>query len=91
MTIPLKNTIHDKITSAGSITDIDLYKTLTKGGVIIDQDRYNKLLLDLEIMGLIKVAWITKEERRIEIVEKIKDPDKIFEKDYEASFPGFEK
>ena len=54
--------------------------------------------MDLEILGLIKVAWITKDERRIEVVvekEEVDEVDKqnkeMMEKDYEASFPGFEK
>ncbi|MCY4489875.1 MAG: hypothetical protein OXC46_00230 [Thaumarchaeota archaeon] len=94
MAIPLKNIIHDKIKDMGSTTDVDLYKTLSKGGVLVAEDRFNKLLLDLEILGLIRVAWITKDERRIEAVEQ-KEPEdiskEISEKDYEASFPGFEK
>ena len=52
----------------------------------------------MEILGLIKVAWFTKDERRIEvaIIEKEEDPiekqnKEIMEKDYEASFPGFDK
>ncbi|NOS62797.1 MAG: hypothetical protein HOO66_07165, partial [Nitrosarchaeum sp.] len=66
--------------------------------MIITEDKFNKLLLDLEILGLIKVAWITKDARRIEIVtikEEIDIVDEqnqeMMEKDYEASFPGFEK
>lgn len=93
MAIPLKNVIHDKLVGVGSITDVDLYKMLTKKGVVVAQDRYNKILLDLEILGLIKVAWITKDERRIEIVieDKQDTSKKPTEKDYEASFPGLEK
>jgi hypothetical protein len=98
MTIPLKNIMHEKIKEANSLTDLELYKSLTKGGAIIPEDKFNKLLLDLEILGLIKVAWITKDERRIEIVtikEEIDIVDEqnqeMMEKDYEASFPGFEK
>ena len=60
--------------------------------------KFNKLLLDLEILGLIKVAWMTKDTRRIEAVvikEEIDIVDEqnqeMMEKDYEASFPGFEK
>lgn len=92
MVIPLKNIIYDKIKDAGSITDVDLYKALLKGNVSIAQDRYNKLLLDLEILGLVKIAWITKDERRIEVVQvqtDIIEHGRITEKDYEASFPGF--
>jgi len=54
--------------------------------------------LDLEILGLIKVAWITKDERRIEVAIVEKEVDEIeeqnketMEKDYEASFPGIDK
>ncbi|MGI9565731.1 MAG: hypothetical protein ACR2LL_01800 [Nitrosopumilus sp.] len=98
MTIPLRNIVFDKIKEVGSLTDVDLYKILTKEGHNIPEDKFNKLLLDLEIIGLIKVAWITKDERRIEVFVVEKEPDEVkeqnkemMEKDYEASFPGFEK
>ena len=98
MTVPLRNTVYDKISEAGALTDVELYKAMIKGGVMIAEDRFNKVLLDLEIMGLIKVSWVTKDERRIEkhvIKEEIDDIEaqnkKTLEKDYEASFPGFEK
>lgn len=98
MAIPLKNIMHEKIKEANSLTDVELYKSLTKDEVVIPEDKFNKLLLDLEILGLIKVAWITKDARRIEIVtikEEIDIVDEqnqeMMEKDYEASFPGFEK
>ena len=98
MAIPLRNTIFEKIKEANSLTDVELYKSLTKDGLIIPEDKFNKLLLDLEILGLIKVAWITKDARRLEVVvikEEIDSVDEqnqeMMEKDYEASFPGFEK
>jgi len=98
MTIPLRNTIYDKIKEVTSLTDVELYKSLTKDGFVIPDDKFNKLLLDLEILGLIKVAWITKDERRIEVtaveaeVDSVEEQNKeVMEKDYEASFPGFEK
>jgi hypothetical protein len=71
---------------------------LAKDGLNVPEDRFNKLLLDLEILGLIKVAWFTKDERRIEVIviEKEEDPieiqnKEVMEKDYEASFPGLDK
>ncbi|MGY5149782.1 MAG: hypothetical protein ACW9W3_06940 [Candidatus Nitrosopumilus sp. bin_68KS] len=98
MAIPLRNTIYDKVKEAGSLTDVELYRSLTSDGLIIPDDKYNKLLLDLEILGLISVVWITKEERRIEAiiikeeVDSVEEQNKeMMEKDYEASFPGFEK
>ncbi len=98
MAIPIKNTVFEKIKQAGSLTDSELFKSLTKDGFIMTEDKLNKLLLDLEIMGLINVAWITKDARRIEAIiiqeqvdEVEEENKKIMEKDYEASFPGFEK
>jgi hypothetical protein len=98
MTIPLRNTVFEKIKEVNSLTDIELYKSLTKDGLNLPEDKFNKLLLDLEILGLIKVAWFTKDERRIEmiVVEKEEDPieaqnKEVMEKDYEASFPGLDK
>jgi hypothetical protein len=96
MTIPLKNVVFEKIKDHGSLTDSELSKALIKDGFVIAEDRFNKLLLDLEIMGLIKVSWVTKDKRRIEIVA-VKEEDEVdaqnksmMEKDYEAGFPGVE-
>ena len=98
MTIPLRNTVFDKIKEAGSLTDVELFKALSKSGYILSEDKFSKLLLDLEILGLIKVSWITKDERRIEVFIEEKEVDEVdeqnkemMEKDYEASFPGFDK
>jgi len=98
MTIPLRNTIYEKIKDVNSLTDVELYKSLTKNGLNLPEDKFNKLLLDLEILGLIKVVWFTKDERRIEmiVIEKEEDPietqnKETMEKDYEASFPGLDK
>ena len=98
MAIPIRNTVFDKIKEAKRLTDVELFKSLVKDGHAIAEDRFNKILLDLEILGLVTVSWITKEERRIEIVIIEKPVDKIQEqvketeeRDYEASFPGAEK
>jgi len=97
MTIPLKNSVFDKIKEHGSLTDSELSKALIKDGFVIAQDRFNKLLLDLEIIGRIKVTWLTKDTRRIEVITEKVEVDEIeaqnkamIEKDYEASFPGAE-
>ena len=98
MAIPIRNTVFDKIKEVGSLTDSELFKSLSKDGYIMTEDKFNKLLLDLEIMGLINVAWITKDTRRIEVilvkeeVDEVEEQNKeVMEKDYEASFPGIEK
>jgi hypothetical protein len=98
MAIPIKNKVFEKIKEANSLTDSELFKSLAKDRVIITEDKFNKLLLDLEIMGLITVVWITKDARRIEVVntkievDEIEEKNKeVMEKDYEASFPGLDK
>jgi len=98
MAIPIRNLTFDKIKEAKALTDVELFKILIKDGYVIAEDKFNKILLDLEILGLITVVWITKDARRIEVVVVEKEVDKIeeqnkemIEKDYEASFPGFEK
>ena len=77
MTIPLKNTIYETIKESGSVTDSELSKLLIKAGISIPEDEFNKILLNLEIYGLIKVSWLTKDQRRIEIVEKESEVDEI--------------
>jgi len=95
--MPLKNIIYDIIKENVSLTDSELSKKLTKDEVLVPEDKFNKLLLDLEILGLIKVSWLTKDTRRIEVVTEKEELDEIesqnkeiMEKDYEASFPGTE-
>jgi len=95
MSTKYKNLILDKIKESTNITDKILTKKLTSDGHIISEGFFNQLLLDLEIMGLITVSWITKDTRRIEIVSIQEEKDdveninkKTIEKDYESSFPN---
>ncbi len=68
MKYPLRNLIYEKVRQAGNMTDADLMNALSKEGITIAEAELNKILLDLEIYGLIRVAWVTKEKRRIELV-----------------------
>ncbi|HEY7734543.1 MAG TPA: hypothetical protein VIB07_07095 [Nitrososphaera sp.] len=68
MKYPLRNLVYEKIKQAGNITDSDLMNALTKEGVTLAESDFNKTLLDLEIYGLVRVSWLTKEKRRIELV-----------------------
>ncbi len=95
--LPLKDLVYDIIKENESLTDEELAKKLTKEGLLIPEDQFNKLLLDLEILGLVKVSWLTKDSRRIEVILEKEEADEIetqnkemMEKDYEASFPGTE-
>ena len=60
--------MYEKIRQAGTLTDADLMKDLTKDGVTLAESEFNKTLLDLEIYGLVRVSWVTKDKRRIELV-----------------------
>jgi len=50
------------------MTDSELINALNKGDVFLSGADLNKVLLDLEIYGLIRVSWITKDKRRVEAV-----------------------
>jgi hypothetical protein len=66
MNYPLRNLIYEKIKQAGNMTDAELINILTKDGVPITEPELDKALLDLEIYGLVRVSWVTKDKRRIE-------------------------
>ena len=84
----------EKIKESGSITDKSLAKSIAKDGYNMSDDLFNKTLLDMEIMGLVTVNWLTKDTRRIEIISIQTEEDEVeaqnkktLEKDYENSFP----
>ena len=94
MTVKYKNIVMEKIKESGSITDKSLAKSLTKDGYNMSDDLFNKTLLDMEIMGLVTVNWLSKDTRRIEIISIQTEEDEVeaqnkktLEKDYENSFP----
>ncbi len=76
------------------MTDKALARSLAKDGYNMPDDLFNKTLLDMEIMGLVTVNWLTKDTRRIEIISIRAEEDEVevqnkktLEKDYENSFP----
>ena len=84
----------EKIKESGSITDKSLAKSIAKDGYNMSDDLFNKTLLDMEIMGLVTVNWLSKDTRRIEIISSQAEDDEVeaqnkktLEKDYENSFP----
>ncbi len=68
MKYPIRNLMYEKIREAGNLTDADLVKELAKDGITLSDSDFNKTLLDLEIYGLVRVSWVTKDKRRIELV-----------------------
>ena len=69
MNYPIRNIIFEKIKQLGTTTDQDLLNSLSKDDVSVLEDEFNKVLLDLEIYGLIRVSWLTKDKKRIELTE----------------------
>ena len=67
MKYPLRNLVYEKVKQAGNMTDAELASALSKDGVSLPEVELNKVLLDLEIYGLIRVTWVTKEKRRVEL------------------------
>jgi hypothetical protein len=69
MNYPIRNVIFERIKQLGGVTtDQDLVNSLSKENIDIHDDELNKVLLDLEIYGLIQVTWVTKDKKRIELV-----------------------
>lgn len=69
MNYPIRNVIFERIKQLGGVTtDLELINSLQKDNITILEDDFNKVLLDLEIFGLIRVGWVTKERKRIELV-----------------------
>ena len=84
----------EKIRESGSISDKTLARSIAKDGYNMSDDLFNKTSLDMEIMGLVTVNWLSKDTRRIEIISVQEEEDEIeaqnkktLEKDYENSFP----
>jgi hypothetical protein len=72
MSYPIRTIVFEKIKQYGNITDQELLNSLSKDNVFTPEDDLNKILLDLEIYGLIQVTWIAKDKKRIEIVNQNK-------------------
>ena len=69
MKYPLKNIVYEKVKQSNTLTDSELSSLLSKEGIELDLSELNKILLDLEIYGLLKVSWISKDKKRIEVVK----------------------
>jgi hypothetical protein len=74
MKYPVRNLVYEKIRQAGTMTDSDLMNALQKEGLTLADSDFNKTLMDLEIYGLVRVSWVTKDKRRIELVSEPDTP-----------------
>ena len=69
MRYPIRNIVYEKIKQSNTLTDSELSSLLSKEGIELDLAQINKILLDLEIYGLLRVSWISKDKRRIELIK----------------------
>ena len=69
MRYPLKFAAYEWLKEEKSATDDELLTALNKNGNKCSLNEVNKLLMQLEILGLVTVRWIGKDKRRIEVVE----------------------
>ena len=69
MRYPIRNIVYEKIKQSTTLTDSELSSVLSKEGIDLDISEINKILLDLEIYGLLRVSWISKDKRRIELIK----------------------
>ncbi len=69
MRYPLRFAAFEWIKEKKRSTDDDLLEALNKNGSKCSPDELNKLLMQLEILGLITVRWVGKDKRQIEFLE----------------------
>jgi hypothetical protein len=66
---PLRNIVYEKLKQEEVTTDKELLTMLQRDGEDVSMRDINKVLMQLEILGLITLRWQTKDKRRIELVK----------------------
>ena len=74
---PLKFAAFEWIKEKKSATDDDLLEALNKNGSKCSPDELDKVLMQLEILGLITIRWVSKDKRRIEFQEKSSEETRL--------------
>jgi len=70
MRYPLRYAAFEWLKEKKSSTDDVLLEALNKNGGKCSPDELDKLLMQLEILGLISIRWVSSNKRRIEVLEK---------------------
>jgi hypothetical protein len=65
---PLRNIVNEKMKQNDNMTDKELLAELQRDGEDVSMRDLNKVLMQLEILGLVTLRWQTKDTRRIEVV-----------------------
>ncbi len=69
MKYPLRNIVFERMKQEETTTDKELLTKLQRDGEDVSMRDLNKVLMQLEIIGLITVRWQTKDSRRLELVK----------------------
>ncbi len=69
MKYPLRNIVAEKMKQHENSTDKELLAELQREGEDVSMRDLNKVLMQLEILGIITLRWQTKDTRRIELVK----------------------
>lgn len=70
MRFPLRYAAFEWIKEKKNVTDEDLLEALNKNGSKCSPDDLDKILMQLEILGLVTIRWVSKDKRRVEFQEK---------------------
>lgn len=70
MKYPLRNIVYEKMKTQENTTDKELLAELQRDGEDVSMRDLNKVLMQLEILGLVTLRWQTKDTRRIEILKE---------------------
>lgn len=77
MRYPLRYAAFEWLKEKKSSTDDDMFEALNKNGNKCSRDDLNKVLMQLEILGLLTVRWVAKDKRRLEVVENAEEETRI--------------
>lgn len=77
MRYPLRFAAYEWIKEKKRATDADLLEALNKNGNKCSPDELDKLLMQLEILGLITLRWVSKDKRQIEYSEATGDQSRM--------------
>jgi hypothetical protein len=70
MKYPMRYAAFEWLKEKKAATDAELLEALNKNGSKCSPEELNKVLMQLEINGLVTVRWVGKDKRRLEVVEK---------------------
>ena len=70
MRYPLRYAAFEWLKEKKAATDAELLEALNKNGGKCSPEELNKILMQLEILGLVSIRWVGKDKRRLEVLEK---------------------